>query len=184
VWGHDEVVAVAGPAAADGDHPASVSADDDLSVDAASVVLTDGGDRLIVHRDQGAVDDPRVVAIVWCGLQNIGQYRHQVMDDPIDGGLTRVEQGGQCPGGQVGAHMDQHQQHPGWQRQTPGPSRVWLHVVAGLGADDVYRAGGEPGERHQVSISVRGPVDVGRCWFHDRYGSRVHRHHHHHRYRW
>jgi hypothetical protein len=72
---HDDVVAVAGPVSADGNNLALMGADDDLGVDAAAVVLADGGDRPIVHRDEGAVDDPRVVAVVWCGLQNIGQYR-------------------------------------------------------------------------------------------------------------
>ena len=61
--GHDDVVAVTGPAWADGNHSARVSADDDLGVDTAAVVLADGGDRLIVHRDQGGVDDPRVLAV-------------------------------------------------------------------------------------------------------------------------
>jgi hypothetical protein len=44
--GDDDVVAVAGPAAAHGNDPADVGADDDLGVDAAPVVLADGGDPL------------------------------------------------------------------------------------------------------------------------------------------
>jgi hypothetical protein len=59
--GDDDVVAVAGPAAAHGNDPAGVGADDDLGVDAAPIVLADRGDRLIVYRDEGAVDDPRSV---------------------------------------------------------------------------------------------------------------------------
>jgi hypothetical protein len=43
VAGHDDVVAVAEPAWADGNHSAPVSADDDLGVDTAAVVLADGG---------------------------------------------------------------------------------------------------------------------------------------------
>jgi hypothetical protein len=40
----DGIVAVTGPAAAGDEHAASVSADDDLGVDTAAVVLADGGD--------------------------------------------------------------------------------------------------------------------------------------------
>ena len=79
-----------------------MSADDDLCVDAAPVVLADRGDRLIVHWDEGAVDDPRVFAVVWFGLQRTGQDRHQVMDYPIDGRLAGCKQCGQRPGRQVG----------------------------------------------------------------------------------
>lgn len=60
VAGHDDIVAVTGPAPAGDRQVASVSADDDLGVDTAAVVLSDGGDGLVVHRDRGAVDDPRV----------------------------------------------------------------------------------------------------------------------------
>jgi len=60
VAGHDDVVAVTWPALAGDEHAAPLRADDELGVDAASVILADGGDRLVVHRDQGAVDDPRV----------------------------------------------------------------------------------------------------------------------------
>ena len=56
--GHDDVVAVSWLALAGYDHPSPVSADDDLGVDAAAVVLADGGDRLVAHWDQGAVDEP------------------------------------------------------------------------------------------------------------------------------
>lgn len=52
--GVDDVIAVAGPA--DGRRPArgAGAADDDLGVDAAAVVVADGGDRLVVHGDRGA----------------------------------------------------------------------------------------------------------------------------------
>jgi hypothetical protein len=49
VAGHDDVVAAAGPAAADCDQGAALRADEDLGVDAAPVVLADRGDRLVVH---------------------------------------------------------------------------------------------------------------------------------------
>ena len=63
-------------------------------------------------------------------------------------------------GGQVGAQMDQHEQHPALQRQSPGPAGRRL-AVAGQGADGVDLAGGEPGERQQVSVSVWQRVVVG-----------------------
>jgi hypothetical protein len=44
------------------------------------------------------------------------QYRHQVMDGAVHRGLAGVKQCGQRAGGQVGAQMDQHQQHPYGQR--------------------------------------------------------------------
>jgi len=83
VTGHDDIIAVSGPALAGLRHAAPVRADDDLGVEAAAVVVADGGDRLAVHRDQGGVDDPRVVAGVGGGSQCVGQHRHQVMDDPV-----------------------------------------------------------------------------------------------------
>jgi hypothetical protein len=64
VAGHDDVVAVAGPAAADCDQGAALRAADDLGVDAARVVVGDRGDRLVVHRDRGGVDDPRLTCAV------------------------------------------------------------------------------------------------------------------------
>lgn len=45
-----------------------------------------------------------------------------------------------------------------------------------------HLSGGEPPERRQVSVSLSGRVDVRGRWFHDRHGSRAHRHHH--RYQW
>jgi hypothetical protein len=62
--GHDDIIAVTGPARANGDDAAVVGVDEDLGVDAAAVVLTDRGDRLVVHRDQGGVDDPRLTRAV------------------------------------------------------------------------------------------------------------------------
>jgi hypothetical protein len=104
VAGHDDVLAVAGPAAAPGYHDAAPACtDDDLGVDAAAVVLADGGDRRVEHRDQGAVDDPRVAAVVLGGTQCVGQHRHHVMNGPVHRRLAGVKQCGQCPGGQVGA---------------------------------------------------------------------------------
>jgi hypothetical protein len=96
------------------------------------------------------------------------------MDDPIDGGLTRVEQGGQRSGGQVGVQMDQHQQHPGCQRQAPGPPRRRRQPMVGRGAHGVDLTAVEPGERHQVSVAVWQVVVVGGGWFHDRHGRRAH----------
>jgi hypothetical protein len=37
-----------------------------------------------VFWDEGAVDDPRVVAVLRCGQQAVGRYRHQVVDDSIE----------------------------------------------------------------------------------------------------
>ena|ERR1700677_127543 len=65
--GHDDIIAVTGPARANGYDAVVVGVDEDLGVDAAAVVLTDRGDRLVVHRDQGGVDDPRVCAAVGSG---------------------------------------------------------------------------------------------------------------------
>jgi hypothetical protein len=73
VAGHDDVVAVAGPTAAHRDATAGLAADDDLCVDAAVVILADGGDGLVVHWDEGAVDDPRpgdageIGPCIWAG---------------------------------------------------------------------------------------------------------------------
>jgi hypothetical protein len=67
VAGHDDVVAVIWPAVAGYRHTAPVRAGKDLGVDAGAVVVADGGDRLVVHRNQGGVDDPRVVAGVGAG---------------------------------------------------------------------------------------------------------------------
>jgi hypothetical protein len=64
VAGNDDVVAVTWPALASGGHTSPVSADDDLGVDAAAVVLAHRGDRLVVHGDQRAVDVPWVSAVV------------------------------------------------------------------------------------------------------------------------
>lgn len=58
VAGNDDVVAVTWPGLASGHHPSTVSAGDDLGVGAASVVLADRSDRLVVHRDRRGVDDP------------------------------------------------------------------------------------------------------------------------------
>jgi hypothetical protein len=80
---HDDVVAVTGPALADYQHAAPVRADDDLRIDAAAIVLADGSDRLVVHWDQGAVDDPRMGAGVRAGSQSAGQHWHQLVDDAI-----------------------------------------------------------------------------------------------------
>jgi hypothetical protein len=63
----DRCAAVTRPAAPDRDNAAAVGADDNLSVDAAPVVFADGGDRLVVHRYRGAVNDPRVSAVVGVG---------------------------------------------------------------------------------------------------------------------
>jgi hypothetical protein len=49
------VVLVADGAAGD-DHAAPVGAGDDWAVEAAPVVVAGGGDRLVVDRDQGAVN--------------------------------------------------------------------------------------------------------------------------------
>ena len=109
---HDDVVSVTGPATADRYHCAALRADDDLGVDAAPVVLADGGDGLIVHGDQGSVDDPRP-AIIGAGRSHcVREHWDQVVDDPVDGGLTRGEQCGQRTGGQVGTQVDQNEQYP------------------------------------------------------------------------
>src|SRR6202453_3711497 len=124
--GHDDIIAVTGPARANGYDAAVVGVDEDLGVDAGAVVLTDRGDRLVVHRDEGVVDDPRVCAAVGSGAQHGSQPRYQVVDDPVQGGLAGGEQGGQCACGQVGAQINQHQQYRHGQRQSPGaPSSRW-----------------------------------------------------------
>jgi hypothetical protein len=50
-----------------------------------------------VYRDEGAVDDPRVVAGVGEGSQRAGPHRHQVMKDAVGGGLAGVKRRGQRP---------------------------------------------------------------------------------------
>jgi hypothetical protein len=59
VAGNDDVVAVTGSALTGDDNAAPVRADDDLGADAAAVVLGDGGDRLVVYGDEGAIVDPQ-----------------------------------------------------------------------------------------------------------------------------
>jgi hypothetical protein len=56
--------------------------------------LADGGDRLIVHRVWGAIDDPRVIAVVGAGLQRVGQRGHQVVDGSVDRALAGCEKDG------------------------------------------------------------------------------------------
>ena len=129
---HDDVVAVAGPARADGNHLSPVSADDDLCVDAAPVVLADRGDRLIVAWDEGAVDNPRVFAVVWFGLRRTGQDRHQVMDYPIDGRLAGCKQCGQRPGSS------------GWCASGSAPAALWLPAAGSKAAPQWSAAVVEP----------------------------------------
>jgi hypothetical protein len=54
-----------------------------LGVHAAAIVLSDGGDRLVVHPDQGAVDDPHPGLAGRIGLQRLGQHGDQVMNDAV-----------------------------------------------------------------------------------------------------
>jgi hypothetical protein len=100
-WTSHDDVAVTWPAVADYHHTAPVRTDIDLGVDAAAVVGADGGDRLVVRRNQGGVDDPRVVAGVGGGSQCASQHRHHLMDDPVDRGSAGVKQRGQPAGGQI-----------------------------------------------------------------------------------
>ncbi len=104
-------VAVSGPALPGDHHAAPVRADDDLGVDAAPVVLADGGDRFVVDGDPGAIDDPRMGTGVGGGTQCFGQHRHQVVDGAVDRRLAGMKQRSHCAGGQVGTQMNQHQQH-------------------------------------------------------------------------
>jgi len=106
VAGHDDVVAVTWPALAGYHDSAPVGADDDLGVDAAAAVLAGGGDRLVVRRDQGAVDDARVVAVVGC--EHLGQRRDQVADDALRRRLAGAERCWRRPGGQVGCTGSHH----------------------------------------------------------------------------
>jgi hypothetical protein len=125
VAGNDDVVAVTWPALAGGDHTSPVSADDDLGVDAAAAVLADRSDRLVGHRDQRALDDPGVSAVVRGGPQGV-RHRYEVVDDPVHCRLAGAKQRRQRPCGQVGAQMDHDQQQPDAQRQPPGAvSRLW-----------------------------------------------------------
>ena len=91
VAGDDDVVAVAGPGLSGNDHCPTIRADDDLGVDAAAVVFADRGDRLVVHGDQGAVDDPRAGVVIEAGPQRSGEHRDQGVDDSIYGGLAGAE---------------------------------------------------------------------------------------------
>ncbi len=80
-----------GQASPGNDHCPTIRADDDLGVDAAAVVFADRGDRLVVHGDQGAVDDPRAGVVFEAGPQRSGEHRDQVVDDSIYGGLAGAE---------------------------------------------------------------------------------------------
>lgn len=111
--------------------------------------------------DQRAVDDPRVGASVWDGLQFLRYNRHQVMDYPIDGRLAGCEQCGQGPGRQVGVQVDQHQQHSGCQRQAPTPPRGGRQPLLSRGAHDAELTGVQAGERRQVSVAVWQAIGVG-----------------------
>jgi alkylated DNA repair dioxygenase AlkB len=106
--GDDDVIAAAGPPLAGDEHAASVRADDGLGVDAAPIVPVDGGDRLIVHRDQSAVDDPRMVAVVGIGSQGVGQHGHHEVERRLAG----TDGGGQGPGCQVCSQVDENEQYP------------------------------------------------------------------------
>lgn len=126
----------------------------DLGVDAAPVVFSGGGDRLVVDGNQGSVDDPRPVVTTGNWPQSAGQQRHQMADGSVHCGLAGGEQDGQRAGGQVGAQVDQYQQHPHSQRQRPrAAGAVWQHLLCGQ-VDGADLAGGEPGERHQASVSA------------------------------
>lgn len=120
VSGYDDVVAVSGPAATCLDYGAVRCVDDDLRVDAAAVVFADRGERLVVDRDQGAVNDLRAVMTVGTWLRCLCQHRYQVVDDAVHGGLAGGNQCGQGTGGQVGGQVNQYQQQPNGQRQPPG----------------------------------------------------------------
>ena len=86
------VVAVAWPRLADV-HDLVVEGGENLDVDRATVVLAGLRDRLVVHGDEGSVQDQGVA------------------DGPVCGGLADTEDRRQCPLGEVGAQRDEHQQH-------------------------------------------------------------------------
>lgn len=111
------------PAAPDRNNAAPVGANDDLGVGAAAVVLADGGDRLVVYRDERVVDDPCPAFVAVVGCEHHGQQRDQVVDDAVHRRLADVKQCGERSGGQVGAELAQHQQHPHEQGADPKVDR-------------------------------------------------------------
>lgn len=67
VAGDDDVVVVAWPALPRGDDLMAAGADDALGVDAAAVVVARCADGLVMHRDEGAVDNPRRAMAIGVG---------------------------------------------------------------------------------------------------------------------
>lgn len=104
------VVAVAWPRLADV-HDLVVEGGENLDVDRATVVFAGLRDRLVVHGDEGSVQDQGVAVAELAGDEQVGDRGHQVADGPVCGGLADTEDRRQCPLGQVGAQRDEHQQH-------------------------------------------------------------------------
>ena len=91
------------------------------------------------------------------GSEVFGQQRDEVMDDTVDGRLAGVEERTERAGSQVGVQMDQYEQYPRAQRQSPGPTCARRRPMSDRSADGVDLA---LGERHQV---LAGGVVSGRC---------------------
>ncbi len=104
VTGHDDVVAVAGPAVTDWVQDAPFRAGECLCVDAAPVVLADRGDRLVVHGDQSAVDDPRSPGLLVSGRSATARIgtRWWMIRSAVDWLVRRARSGhgwsGRCAG--------------------------------------------------------------------------------------
>lgn len=80
-----------------------------------------------------------------------------MVDDPVHGGLAGVKQRGQRAGGQVGAQVNQHQQHPDGQRRTPGAAAGGpvRELVVEQREDAAELVIGQAGERQPGSVSAR-----------------------------
>jgi hypothetical protein len=130
-FGDDDVVAVARPGFAEVNDPA-VEGGDYVDVDRAAVVLTRSGDGLVVYRDEGSVQDQRVVVAELVGVEQFRDRRHHVADGSVCGGLADTDDHRQRAFGQGGAQRGECDQHP----VTVGQSWWSPACVAGIGGGD------------------------------------------------
>lgn len=94
-----------------------------MCVDAAAVGLADGGDGLIMHWDEGVVDDPGPGVAGEIGLEGLFQHRDQAMDDPVDRRLTSETARARARVERVGAQVistSSTRTASGWLHDQPG----------------------------------------------------------------
>src|ERR1700720_49457 len=88
-----------GPAVAHGDDMASFGGDDDVCVDTAGIVFRGRGDQLVMHGDEGGVDDPRPAVAGGVGARRIGEIWNQLVNDSVHCRSAGAHQCGQRGGG-------------------------------------------------------------------------------------